>query len=185
MIFNFPVHSQLLVPATRSALSQVARSSQAMDFSLRCNSLKCRVQLTDRAIVTTCRSDISVPWSTFLCIPQLVNTIISHIFCAPCSENLGLANPGGGPRICPACSSSLVNPDDAVSTLLNPTEDYKTSVLSGMSPTTIMECAGRGLAFWSYQSTQEMYVIGRTMLNLHSSLKPQHISGVPCEVFDR
>ena len=23
-----------------------------------------------------------------------------------------------------------------------------------------MECAGRGLAFWSYQSTQEMYVDG-------------------------
>ncbi|MCJ1245469.1 hypothetical protein MMC30_002673 [Trapelia coarctata] len=105
-----------------------------MDFSLRCNSLKCRVQLTDRAVVTTC----------------------SHIFCIPCSEHLGLANPGGGPRSCPACSTGLTNPDDAVSTLLNPTEDYKTSVLSGMSPTAIMECAGRGLAFWAYQSTQEI-----------------------------
>ncbi|MCJ1399705.1 hypothetical protein MMC11_002907 [Xylographa trunciseda] len=79
-----------------------------------------------------------------------------HIFCVPCSEQLGLANPGGGQRQCPACSSALTNPDDAVSTLLSPTEDYKTSVLSGMSPTTIMECAGRGLAFWSYQSTQEI-----------------------------
>ncbi|MCJ1391539.1 hypothetical protein MMC18_004403 [Xylographa bjoerkii] len=105
-----------------------------MDFTLRCNSLKCRVQLSERAVVTTC----------------------SHIFCVPCSEQLGLANPSGGQRQCPACSSALTNPDDAVSTLLNPTEDYKTSVLSGMSPTTIMECAGRGLAFWSYQSTQEI-----------------------------
>ena len=59
-------------------------------------------------------------------------------------------------RICPACQTSLSNPDDAVSTQLNPTEDYKTSVLSGFSPSTIMECAGRGLAFWSYQATQEM-----------------------------
>ena len=52
----------------------------------------------------------------------------------------------------------LPNPDDVVSTQLNPTEDYKTSVLSGLNPSIIMECAGRGLAFWTYQSTQEMYV---------------------------
>ena len=56
----------------------------------------------------------------------------------------------------------LLNPDDAVSTILNPTEDYKTSVLSGLDPNTIMECAGRALAFWAYQSTQEMSVsLGR------------------------
>ena len=53
----------------------------------------------------------------------------------------------------------LPNPDDVVSTQLNPTEDYKTSVLSGLNPSIIMECAGRGLSFWSYQSTQEMYVL--------------------------
>lgn len=68
--------------------------------------------------------------------------------------------PAGGNRICPACQTILSQPDDAVSTSLHPTEDYKTSVLSGLSPSTIMECAGRGLAFWSYQSTQEMYVEG-------------------------
>ncbi|KAL8802979.1 MAG: hypothetical protein Q9182_003467 [Xanthomendoza sp. 2 TL-2023] len=55
-----------------------------------------------------------------------------------------------------SCETSLPNLDDAVSTQLNPTEDYKTSVLSGLSPSTIVECAGRGLAFWSYQSTQEI-----------------------------
>ena len=60
--------------------------------------------------------------------------------------------------MCPACRTHLPQPDDAVSTSLHPTEDYKTSVLSGLSPSTIMECAGRGLAFWSYQSTQEVYV---------------------------
>jgi E3 ubiquitin-protein ligase CCNP1IP1 len=42
-------------------------------------------------------------------------------------------------------------------TILNPTEDYKTSVLSGLDPNTIMECAGRALLFWSYQTNQEMY----------------------------
>jgi hypothetical protein len=40
--------------------------------------------------------------------------------------------------------------------MLNPAEDYKTSVLSGLSPTIIMECASRGLAFYSYQASQEV-----------------------------
>lgn len=74
---------------------------------------------------------------------------------------MGLTAPVGGHRICPACQTSLPNPDDAVCTQLNPTEDYKTSVLSGLTPSTIMECAGRGLAFWSYQSTQEMYAASK------------------------
>lgn len=50
----------------------------------------------------------------------------------------------------------LPNPDDVVITNLNPTEDYKTSVLSGLSPNIIIECAGRALGFWAYQTTQEM-----------------------------
>lgn len=62
-----------------------------------------------------------------------------------------------GERRCPACQAVLHNPDDAVSTILNPTEDYKTSVLSGLDPNTIVECAGRALMFWTYQTTQEMY----------------------------
>ncbi|KAI6854738.1 hypothetical protein KC343_g7491 [Hortaea werneckii] len=121
-----------------------------MDFSLRCNSLKCRTPLSDRAVVTTC----------------------SHIFCEPCSETLGLANPNGA-RTCPACETHLANPDDAVVTQLNPTEDYKTSVLSGLSPSIIMECAGRGLAFYSYQTTQEIVYqefLARSLTDKYSSL---------------
>lgn len=106
-----------------------------MDLSLRCNSLKCRASLADRAVVTTC----------------------SHIFCLQCSQSLpGLASPKAAERVCPACEAQLINPDDAVVTQLQPTEDYKTSVLSGLSPTIIMECAGRGLSFYSYQVSQEM-----------------------------
>ena len=60
-------------------------------------------------------------------------------------------------RICPTCSTALPNPDDAASTSLQPSEEYKTSVLSGLDPTTIMECASRALSFWTYQTTQEMY----------------------------
>lgn len=106
-----------------------------MDFTLRCNSLKCRSQLSDRAVVTTC----------------------CHIFCVPCSQSLkSLANTEASERVCPACGTRLSNPDDAVVTQLQPTEDYKTSVLSGLSPSIIMECAGRGLSFYSYQVAQEM-----------------------------
>ena len=39
---------------------------------------------------------------------------------------------------------------------LRPSEDYKTSILSGLSPTIIMECASRALAFHSYQAAQEI-----------------------------
>jgi len=87
-----------------------------------------------------------------------VVTTCSHIFCVPCSESLGLSNPDSNTRTCPACATNLANPDDAVVTQLNPSEDYKTSVLSGLSPSVIMECAGRGLSFHSYQTTQEMQV---------------------------
>ena len=106
-----------------------------MDAPLCCNKTTCRAKLTERAVVTTC----------------------SHIFCPPCADETGLSRSIQAQRKCPACNASLSNPDDAVTTTLQPTEDYKTSVLSGLDPSTIMECAGRALAFWTYQSTQEMY----------------------------
>lgn len=115
-----------------------------MDVPLRCNTLKCRTPLTDHAVVTTC----------------------SHLFCIPCADRLGLTRPQPQhhhqhqqrltTRVCPACDTQLLNPDDAVLAPLNPTEDYKTSVLSGLSPSVMMECVGRGLAFWVYQVGQEM-----------------------------
>lgn len=38
-------------------------------------------------------------------------------------------------------------------TNLNPSEDYKSIVLCGLSPSAIMECAGRALGFWTYQTS--------------------------------
>ncbi|BCR90289.1 uncharacterized protein ACHE_60175S [Aspergillus chevalieri] len=125
-----------------------------MDFYLRCNSLKCRTQLKERAVVTTC----------------------SHIFCLRCADKLGLSQSTSGGRNCPACQSTLLNPDDAVSTILNPTEDYKTSVLSGLDPNTIMECAGRALVFWAYQTTQEIFYqefLGKTLTEKYTTLNTQ------------
>ncbi|RDK37551.1 cyclin [Aspergillus phoenicis ATCC 13157] len=125
-----------------------------MDFYLRCNSLKCRAPLKERAVVTTC----------------------SHIFCLHCAGSLGLSHPTANERSCPACQTVLVNPDDAVATALNPTEDYKTSVLSGLDPNTIMECAGRALLFWTYQTTQEIFYqefLAKTLTEKYTNLNTQ------------
>lgn len=105
-----------------------------MDFSFRCNYLKCRRTLSEIAVVTTC----------------------SHIFCSPCAQALGLTTADLHQRLCPACETQLSGEDDVAQTQLNPTEDYKTSVLSGLSPSVITECASRALAFYTYQTTQEM-----------------------------
>ncbi|KAF2496283.1 hypothetical protein BU16DRAFT_509204 [Lophium mytilinum] len=125
-----------------------------MDYTLRCNSLKCRSQLNDRAVVTTC----------------------SHVFCIHCSDSLGLSSSAGIARTCPACSTQLSNPDDAVVAQLNPTEDYKTSILSGLSPNIIMECASRGLAFYSYQTSQEIVYqeyLAKTLTENYGNLSQQ------------
>ncbi|OJD23344.1 hypothetical protein ACJ73_05300 [Blastomyces percursus] len=128
--------------------------AQALDFCLRCNSLKCRVTLNERAVVTTC----------------------SHIFCLQCADHLALSRPTTSERQCPACNASLANPDDVVSTVLTPSEDYKTSVLSGLDPHTIMECAGRALAFWTYQSAQEIFYqeyLGKSLTEKYGALNQQ------------
>ncbi|CAG8507136.1 28958_t:CDS:2 [Gigaspora margarita] len=38
---------------------------------------------------------------------------------------------------------------------LNPSEEYKSSALSGLRPDIIMEICSRALSFWTYQTTQE------------------------------
>lgn len=109
----------------------------------------------------------------------------SHIFCLRCADSLGLSHPTAGHRRCPACQTVLVNPDDAVSTVLNPTEDYKTSVLSGMDPGTIVECAGRALGFWSYQTTQEMYALDyKTQRTSEVTHTTQILPGIPRQSSD-
>jgi E3 ubiquitin-protein ligase CCNP1IP1 len=84
-------------------------------------------------------------------------THISHIFCQKCAHELGLTSSNEICRDCPACGSRLQNTDDCVLTNLNPPEDYKTSILSGFAPSVVLDCASRALAFYAYQSSQEMY----------------------------
>lgn len=121
-----------------------------MDSVLKCNNLKCRVLLHETAVVTTCRFVVVRP------VLWILLTRYSHIFCTRCAETTGLSSSASARRACSACGATLHNPDDVVLTALSPSEDYKTSLLSGLSPTIIMETASRGLAFFSYQVAQEV-----------------------------
>ncbi|OBT88660.1 hypothetical protein VE02_03196 [Pseudogymnoascus sp. 03VT05] len=124
-----------------------------MEYALRCNTLTCRKELNEEAIVTTC----------------------SHIFCLDCANRFLLAN-GSNRRVCPACDQHLVNEDDVARAKLHLSEDYKTSVLSGLNPNTIMECAGRAVNFWAYQTSQEILYQGmqaRVLTDRYNKLKGQ------------
>ncbi|KAG9496948.1 hypothetical protein J7337_011737 [Fusarium musae] len=128
-----------------------------MEHALTCNNLKCRRELSERALVTTC----------------------SHIFCIECAQRLGVNGQEADRRnTCLACHSQLTNPDDAVITNLSPSEGYKTSVLSGLSPNVIMECAGRALSFWAYQTTQDIYYqhvrLEKTVNDANSEIESLH-----------
>lgn len=46
---------------------------------------------------------------------------------------------------------ALTRRDDVVQTALNPHDSYKTSILSGLSPSVILDIASRALNFYTYQ----------------------------------
>jgi E3 ubiquitin-protein ligase CCNP1IP1 len=141
-----------------------------MEHALTCNNLKCRRELVDRALVTTCRFVCHI--TTALCLSD--DFRYSHIFCLECAQRLGVTGQENGPRAtCPACNCQLNSPDDAAISNLNPSEEYKTSVLSGLSPNVIMECAGRALSFWAYQTTQDIFYqqyLYKTLTDKYSNL---------------
>ncbi|KAI0248690.1 hypothetical protein BJV78DRAFT_1130966 [Lactifluus subvellereus] len=133
-----------------------------MDFDFRCNRLSCRKSLTDKAVVTTC----------------------SHIFCVDCANELFSAS-----RLCPACETSLTEPYVAASrelsrwfraffqvSSLHPSNDYKTSVLSGLNPATILEICSRAISFWQYQIHQEnsfQHAVVRSINDKNTQLQKQ------------
>ncbi|EWC45449.1 hypothetical protein DRE_00848 [Drechslerella stenobrocha 248] len=110
-----------------------------MDCNLRCNSLTCREPIVEAAIVTTC----------------------SHIFCLHCGDGI-LTNQQSPQQFaaaklsCPACDAELKSDGDIVKKYLEPKEDQKKTMLSGLNPGLIMEIAHRGLSFWAYQTYQEI-----------------------------
>ncbi|XP_038071970.1 E3 ubiquitin-protein ligase CCNB1IP1-like [Patiria miniata] len=93
-----------------------------------CNFKKCRKRLSSFAWVTSC----------------------SHIFCDEDGTkefNKCFA--------CPACETNLSGKFDIVRIDLSPTEQYKSMVLAGQKPDTILEVCTRAMAFWTYQIQQE------------------------------
>ncbi|KAI6122725.1 hypothetical protein EV401DRAFT_1858534 [Pisolithus croceorrhizus] len=118
-----------------------------MDTDLKCNHLNCRKPLIDKAVV------VSSP-------------------IVECANELFNAS-----RLCPACESSLSEPDDVVVVCsLHPTDDYKTSVLSGLSPSVIMEICSRALSFWQYQIHQEssfQQAVSRNLNDRNAQLQKQ------------
>jgi len=103
-------------------------------FTFCCNILKCRAQLIEKAVITTC----------------------NHIFCETCGAQHLQIQQNSRTRQCPACGEDLKSQDDVVLTVLSPTEDYKNSILSGLSPEIMLKCVEKGLDFYSYQMCQEM-----------------------------
>ncbi|KAK4109902.1 hypothetical protein N656DRAFT_791442 [Canariomyces notabilis] len=59
------------------------------------------------------------------------------------------------PYTCPACRQPLSG-SEVCEQLLHPSEEWKSVALCGLSPTAVMECAGRALSFWSYQMTNQI-----------------------------
>ncbi|EGO01693.1 hypothetical protein SERLA73DRAFT_103622 [Serpula lacrymans var. lacrymans S7.3] len=77
-------------------------------------------------------------------------------------------------RLCPACETSLTEPDDVVVCSLHPSNDYKTSVLSGLSPSIILEICSRAMSFWQYQIHQEKrQALTRGMNDKNAQLQKQ------------
>ncbi|KAH6635234.1 hypothetical protein B0J18DRAFT_41408 [Chaetomium sp. MPI-SDFR-AT-0129] len=102
-----------------------------MEQHLNCNVQECNSQLMNQAVVTVC----------------------SHVICSRCANNHGLA--GSAPFTCPVCRQSL-GVSEVCEQVLQPSEEWKSVALSGLSPTIVMECAGRALGFWSYQMTNQI-----------------------------
>ncbi|KAJ3734383.1 hypothetical protein DFJ43DRAFT_993030 [Lentinula guzmanii] len=76
-------------------------------------------------------------------------------------------------RLCPACESSLSEPYVCS---LHPSNDYKTSVLSGLTPSIILEICSRSIAFWQYQIHQEnsfQQAVLRNLNDKNSQLQKQ------------
>ncbi|KAI9472223.1 MAG: hypothetical protein EXX96DRAFT_653367 [Benjaminiella poitrasii] len=145
------------------------------EVDIHCNVMKCRKSLTleAQACVTSC----------------------SHIFCVDCSNSLF-----SKALVCPACNVALsekyvVNTyidlsvhahtpthiihtfklfsDDIILTQLNPTEEYKSSVLAGLKPDIILDIGMRAIAFYEYQTSQE--ILYRSMVQKAIENKYHHL----------
>lgn len=97
-----------------------------------CNFRKCRKSLSNQAWVTTC----------------------SHAFCVEHGKR-EFKRTAENSLTCPACGTELRDKFDVIQADLRPNETFKSIVLAGMRPDTIMDIAMRAMSFWAYQVEQE------------------------------
>lgn len=119
-----------------------------MGLDMICNFRKCRKSLTNEAWVTTC----------------------SHAFCIEHGKREFKRNSDNA-MTCPACGSELRDKFDVIQADLKPGETFKSIVLAGMKPDTIMEIAMKAMSFWSYQVEQE--TLYQESMSKHSREKLQ------------
>ncbi|XP_061433328.1 E3 ubiquitin-protein ligase CCNB1IP1 isoform X1 [Lethenteron reissneri] len=92
--------------------------------------------------IKTCRSKISgFAWVTSC----------SHIFC----DEDG-AKEFNKSLTCPACNTDVSGKYDIVRHEVDPPEEYKSMVLSGLRPDIILEICSRAMSFWTSQVHQEL-----------------------------
>ncbi|KAK4193822.1 hypothetical protein QBC35DRAFT_480346 [Podospora australis] len=99
--------------------------------ALRCNVAECGEETANGVVVTGCL----------------------HAICLQCAGNYGLDGPLPAP--CPACQKTLEESEIMVQNL-QVSEDWKSIVMCGHDPTTMMEATGRAITFWSYHMSQKM-----------------------------
>ncbi|XP_045492682.1 E3 ubiquitin-protein ligase CCNB1IP1-like [Colias croceus] len=119
-----------------------------MTLDIICNFRKCRRSLSSQAWVTTC----------------------SHAFCVEHGKSEFKRNAENS-LTCPACGNELRDKFDVIQADLKPSETFKSIVLAGLKPDTIMDVAMRAMSFWSYQVEQE--ALYQESLAKHSKEKLQ------------
>ncbi|KAL5530182.1 hypothetical protein ACEPAF_6439 [Sanghuangporus sanghuang] len=108
-----------------------------MDLDIKCNNLSCRKTLIDKAVVTSSLHSDNLLSHILRGMRQRAIHFRSTLSC--------LRDSLVGARRCSGMHVSS----------LHPSNDYKTSVLSGLAPSLILEICGRALSFWQYQTHQE------------------------------
>ncbi|KLU85974.1 hypothetical protein MAPG_04993 [Magnaporthiopsis poae ATCC 64411] len=106
-----------------------------MEFTLICN--KCHTKLTSEAFITVC----------------------NHIFCKLCTKELTYWTPHELGLKCPICPTVLRRDDICHPVDLRPPSEHdKDTVLKGLSPGDVLQCATAALNFWEIQMNRQIYM---------------------------